>query len=1155
MSRVLALLAAMVAAVVAGCGGSAAPQRHLDEPGAIINAETVSQAVPADAASVQRVTYQSRSGVDDSSTHVTGSVYVPRGTAPQGGFHVVGYGPAVSPTSSDCGSQEASARSSAVINALLNAGYVVAVPDYQGLGDPSDGKRLYHPALDSTTAGYNLMDAVRAAKNLVDNTSPIWAAVGEAQGGQAAWAVNELADNYGFQSLRGTVSISPIADVSGLADAAAEGTLTPEQQRVYISYLAALATEYTSEFHLDDYRHGAAKGNWDLLLGCRPADDEARAAAFAQITPDDLRPATPQALAVLQTYLQKTTLPQGPAQQPMLVIYGDQDPLTPAAWTERAIARACGMRDQITVRQQPSPALDTEALDWIASRLREEPVPNDCEAFVAAHPLPSHAPAPTAQPAIAEPVPALPATDARAGEHAAETSEVSLIDGWMPVTIQVITGLALVAATGWRSRRWRLRWLPVAAAVGVTFIGAAWWFFDSQGWGSVYPWGMWVWIGLTGLAATVLVLGWPGSPWWRRTLSVLAVPLCVLSAGTVLNASLGYLPTVATAWQRVTGQLPPQWIDQTRLAELQRDGIRPTRGTVVRITTPSDISGFAHRAELVYLPPVWFTSNPPPPLPVVMMLGAELSSPPDWLQSGRALGILDNFGLQHRGTTPVMAFPDTSGSFTNDTECVNGPRGNAADHLIKEFVPHVVSDFNTQPSNWGLVGWSSGGTCSLTLAVSHPEIFSAIVDLDGQLGPNAGKKQQTIARLFGGDADAWAAFDPKTIVEAHRYYYDLAAWIGVSARDSRPGTGPRVPVQRSRSRCRTGTTTRRTTPRPPLSCANCSARTEPNAQLWDTAVATTSLRRQTVSRMRCHGSPAGSAPPVSRMYPFGGLAAAALGLGALIQADRGGGGHIEALGATGHRDGDPVVGQRGHLRRQAVGLGPEQPRGRRGDRLGVVEVDLAVHCGGQDLQAGRRAARHSARRHRIRPPPAGRRCCPPRRAGTCRCRGRHCGRRGSPRRRPSRRPTGSACPRCRARRVSTATATSRGSVGQHIGQVGVAAAAHRDQSDRSHGVRQRLCGALGDELHRQRRSAGRRSAARRPRWRRPRSTSPRRNAASTRLGPSARKRPARRRPTWRCSLTAAATRADRSVSVSGSLAGRGVHILRAVRPWRPRPVR
>lgn len=781
----LALLTVMIAAVVVGCGGSTPPPppQQWYESGAIVNAETVSAAdpaQPADAASFRRITYVSRSGVDDSTTHVTGSVYLPRAAAPAGGFHVVVYGPAVTGTTPDCAlSAEAKARSSAAIATLLRAGYVVAVPDYQGLGNPSDGKRLYHPFLDSTTAGYNLIDIVRATKNLVPDTSPIWVAAGEIQGGQAAWALNELADNYGFQSLRGTVSIAPTADLAGLADAAAAGTLTPEQQRLYIGYLAALASEYPNQFRLEDYRRGAATQHWDLLQGC--GDETARNSARAQISSDDLRPASPEALATLRAYLQKTTLPQGPAQQPMLVTFGDQDPLTPAVWTEQALVRACGMKDHITIRQQPAPGLDTEAMDWIASRLQEKSVVNDCDSFVETHPLAPAAAAPAPQPEPTAPV-AAPGREVISGQPTARTGEVSLIAGWLPVTVQVVAAVALIAAAGWRSRRWRLRWLPVAVAVGVSLIGAVRWFVDSQGLGSVYPWGMWVWVGLTGLAAGVLVFGWPGSPWWRRALSALSVPLCIVSAATVLNSSLGYLPTVTTAWQRVTGRLPAQWIDQVQLAEMLRDGVRPTRGTVVRITTPGDISGFRHREEFVYLPPVWFTSNPPPRLPVVMMIGAELSSPSDWLQSGQALTILDNFALQHRGATPVMAFPDTSGSFTNDTECVNGPRGNAADHLTKEFVPYVISNFGVsdQAVNWGLAGWSSGGTCSLTLAAKHPDLFSAIVDLDGQLGPNAGKKPQTIARLFGGDTDAWAAFDPKTVIEAHGTYSGLAAWIGVS---------------------------------------------------------------------------------------------------------------------------------------------------------------------------------------------------------------------------------------------------------------------------------------------------------------------------------------------------------------------------------------
>lgn len=57
------------------------------------------------------------------------------------------------------------------------------------------------------------------------------------------------------------MSIAPTADLSGLAEGAAAGTLTSEQQRLYIGYLAALASEYHDHFRLDDYpaRRGQAE--------------------------------------------------------------------------------------------------------------------------------------------------------------------------------------------------------------------------------------------------------------------------------------------------------------------------------------------------------------------------------------------------------------------------------------------------------------------------------------------------------------------------------------------------------------------------------------------------------------------------------------------------------------------------------------------------------------------------------------------------------------------------------------------------------------------------------------------------------------------------------------------------------------------------------
>ncbi len=114
-------------------------------------------------------------------------------------------------------------------------------------------------------------------------------------------------------------------------------------------------------------------------------------------------------------------------------------------------------------------------------------------------------------------------------------------------------------------------------------------------------------------------------------------------------------------------------------------------------------------------------------------------------------------------------FVDSGGAFNNDTECVNGSRGNAADHLTKDVVPYMVSNFGVSAdrANWGIVGWSMGGTCAVDLAVMHPDMFSAFEDIAGDIGPNSGTKDQTIARLFGGNADAWAAFDPTTVITRH----------------------------------------------------------------------------------------------------------------------------------------------------------------------------------------------------------------------------------------------------------------------------------------------------------------------------------------------------------------------------------------------------
>jgi S-formylglutathione hydrolase FrmB len=364
--------------------------------------------------------------------------------------------------------------------------------------------------------------------------------------------------------------------------------------------------------------------------------------------------------------------------------------------------------------------------------------------------------------------------------------------GWIPITVQVVAAVVLLAAIGWRNRRWRIVWMPWAALVGVALAVAAYWYIASQGMSddtNPAPHSLWIWTGLSGLAAGVLVAGWRGARWWRRGVSAVALPLCLLCTALALNIWVGYFPTVQTAWNQLTAGPLPDQTDPVTVIAMQKQHTIPAKGTVVPVTIPATASGFKHRGELVYLPPAWYATNPPPHLPTVMMVGGEFNTPADWMRAGNAIKTIDDYASAHGGNAPVFVFVDSGGAFNNDTECVNGVRGNAADHLTKDVVPFMVSTYSVSPRqpNWGIVGWSMGGTCAVDLAAMHPDMFSAFEDIAGDMAPNSGNQAQTIDRLFGGNAAAYAAFDPSTVITRHGPY------TGVTGRFDINGPAPSPP--------------------------------------------------------------------------------------------------------------------------------------------------------------------------------------------------------------------------------------------------------------------------------------------------------------------------------------------------------------------------
>jgi hypothetical protein len=212
----------------------------------------------------------------------------------------------------------------------------------------------------------------------------------------------------------------------------------------------------------------------------------------------------------------------------------------------------------------------------------------------------------------------------------------------------------------------------------------------------------------------------------------------------------------------------------------------PATGRVISVDIPATVSGFHHRHALVYLPPVWFRPVRPQ-LPAVVMLAGTPGLTSDWTRAAGADRTADDYARAHHGWAPILVFADHNGSDVGDTECVDGPRGNAETYLTRDVRRFVVNTYDAapDPSAWAVAGFSEGGMCALTLTLRHSDAFHTFADFSGDARPSLGPPATTVRRLFGGSVAAWVTHDPRTLL-THERFPELAGRFEVGTSDAKP---------------------------------------------------------------------------------------------------------------------------------------------------------------------------------------------------------------------------------------------------------------------------------------------------------------------------------------------------------------------------------
>jgi pimeloyl-ACP methyl ester carboxylesterase len=334
-------------------------------------------------ATTYRVLYTSRD-LDGTPAAASGLVIVPDdGEVPAGGRPILAFTHGTIGVARSCAPSlldDAYVEQMWGLDAFLDAGWIVAAPDYLGLGSEGD-----HPYLVGPTAADNTLDAVRAAIGLArEEASSRFAVAGHSQGGHAAMFTGQRAPIYAPElDLVGVAGLAPASELAAFIEAN-DGT-------TFGNLLGAYAVVA-----------------WDRVFDDIDATDIVDPAVLPIVErlADACVATGPEALSLLTdaellqlgflvspiwetepwaSRITENTPGAEPIDAPLLIVQGTDDVLIRPDIQRRFVTRLCDNGQQLEYREFADvghlgvdDAADDDVVEWLTDRLTTPPTRNIC---------------------------------------------------------------------------------------------------------------------------------------------------------------------------------------------------------------------------------------------------------------------------------------------------------------------------------------------------------------------------------------------------------------------------------------------------------------------------------------------------------------------------------------------------------------------------------------------------------------------------------------------------------------------------------------------------------------------------------------------------------------------------------------------------------